>query len=359
MKKLKKQKLYIAMQNFNILLFVILSLLSVTIYSQEVKTTTFYSCRDCKIEKIIRVGENTVLSFSTYNNGNFLYLLNNNNLFVDTIKLISPQGLYAVDSNEFIIPDLNIPMQFIITDNQFRLKSKKIFISSKFTFKNFMVSFVLDGKYWGMFKNNKTTLCYFDINDYPKIQMRSKIINNDTIFTLLYNKRKNINTDILPHIVVDKETIGQKRTNYSFGFNSFGFSSNNIFFFDIVSQSFYIVERASNTMKEYFRLPINNERNDSWNYFYDNIANKHYFLKRSFAKVDEKEKYELFLFNINHKNLQFVCQLNYIPNLISNRDVYRIIENNENGFDILRFNISDIITKTNRKIKISESVDVE
>ena len=382
--------------NKKILTLSIILYFSINIKAQDVYSNLFYSCQDCKISKIESFGENKVL---LYHDGgikkDYIFLLDSNNLFIDTLRTASSDGkIIKLSDSEFIAQDLNVPIQVKIVNNKFVESTKIIFPT--YTFKEAYngADFILDGKYMfgrinKIFIDNKFVydvgFCCTDISNakLKEISKYKKItygfIVDKPYFMLDYKKRYNVNlpTDtIIDYKLTLKirsncTDIGQtqleKDNGYNFGFYSYAFSDSSIFYFNMRNQTLYFINRGSFKLEKYFELPIAYPNKNAWKHYYDNDDKRHYFLKmvktekQEDSKKKQKEKgYEFMfeLFEYRNNALIYRCTIDYIPKLITKDCLYRIIEK-ENSTDILKIPISNIITKKETELNVIKVVDVE
>ncbi len=377
-------------------LFLLLSMTK----AQEIKNNLFYSCENCKITNIYSFGENKVLFYHDGTSDNdYIYLLNSNNLFIDTLKVASANGkMIKLSNNEFIALDLNIPTQVKIINNKLKVSSKRIFTTYQFKDKYDECDLILDGKYMigrtTLILNGEkvydigllsTDISTAELKEMSKIQKAQHgYILDETYYILDYkNRRKNkLNTNLKVDTIIDYKLTLPERSNctyignynifkdsYYFGFFSYYFSDKYIYYFNMRDQTLYTIERKPLKLKTYFRLPIDNPDKNAWKHYYDYENNKHYFLRmvKNFdetikSKKEQFEKttftFELYEYNKNENDLVYRCSIDYIPNTISNECLYKIIEK-KNGTDILKTKISDIITNSIHKLKISNEVIIE
>jgi len=384
------------MKKNKLILYIICLIIITPCLGQEIDNNLFYSCRNCKVKNLHFFGENKVLiSRTPKSKYDYIYLLNSNNLFVDTLTIASTNGkIIKISDNEFITLDLNIPIQIKIINNKFVLNKKNIFATSSFKNKYLTGDLILDNKYIlgqitkkinGKRKYN-IGLYYINIsNSMLKIMTniekeRYEFIINKDYYMLDYNKRKKINVNIEPIEIINYNLTKNKRSNctsianyyiginnelYYYGFFTYVFNKNNIYYFDMNSQTLFFIDRTSFSLKNYYRLPIQNPDKNAWAYYYDFKKNKHYLLQLekniiTTGKINKTNfKFNLFELNTNNKELVYLCYINYIPKIIIDNYIYKIVKNNENGYDILRTNISDIITKKSKKLKILDEVNVK
>lgn len=373
-----------------------------TITAQIIDNNLYYSCKDCKISTIKHFGENKIL---LYHDGgakkDLIYLLDSNNLFIDTLEVTSANGIIMkLSNNEFIATDLNIPTQVKIINNKLEVSAKRIFTT--YHVKDFYngCNIILDGKYMlgrihhinvnkqkvydmGLTCTNISKATLNEIPKFLKIQYGFILSEKYYMFDYKNNIWKKLNNDLKTDTIIPYKLTLEKRSNCTsvsnydiesfsgnyYGFYSYSFNNKYIYYFDLQSQSLFTIGRDSLDLVKYFRLPITNIDKNAWKHYYDEENSKHYFLQMVKSENDSLQNrkdiiknttfsFDLFEYNEVNNDLTYRCSINYVPNSIYNENLFRI-KNNGERTDILRIPITNIITNSNVKLKITNIINVE
>ena len=274
-------------------------LFSSNIFSQISEKTLYYSNTQIEFYKLYFVTENLKLGSVYKENGDNLYMYNENNIITDTLKNIYCNHIIPLNDTLVSIQGLNNGWLFSIKNNKFKLIDKVCVDDIKGSF------FTLTNK--GIFylkKDNKENLICVKNNNEEKI---------------LFSKKK-------------KKLVKQKKsTNLTYDF----FFCNNVFyFFDFESQILNSFNTITNN-KQSLLLPY--KKNIYWEMLCDYFFNTIYLIKTS------KNKKELYV--VKGKIISYIQQIEQTPNSIFNNKLIYTIKNKK-GNEIHQIKINNDNKKT-------------
>lgn len=340
----------------------LVTLLFTHAYAQELPRNLLYANENLKFEKLHKVGEYKILHLKNLYKPNkrFMYLLDEENVVVDTMKVRGSDFVLMRSDSTFSIKNLGDLFEIKINEGKFQAK-RAIDVSAVFSDDYFDPDYLLNGYFIGARYNlsdDYSSYHYLSADSLELLQgvpIRDKEYNVDDStakFSLSEEDYKKVTGKTYRGLPIrslfNKEKTLKRRTdspiygwlNSSFYSDRYTFYENNtakIFSIDVSDEPKLVNEIA---------LPIADKDKEGWKYLFDFKSKKHYAIKRLDAteipdgvkkrKADKIEKtygYQLYQLipKANTFDLKPLYKLAFDPVLIDDNLVYEIIQESKKG----------------------------
>jgi hypothetical protein len=287
----------------------LLAIFSTTLsYSQEqeLPKNLVYANENLAFEEVLAVGNYKLLRITPdrQQNKRFIYLLDEQNLVVDTMKVMGNDRFLIRSDSNFTIRALSEYANYVIQDNS--LVSTSGF-ETRYKFTNRVINpiFMLNKQLFGSFYLGNDCSIYnsmtFDIvkaqaypknniKDYNLYQIDSLMVFDENTYFLKNNIPVD-NKDLIKPVLTKSDVCSGRIQYPYYGWNSYSLNGNSFFMYEKRAATIYHfdIENELEVLNK-FELPIDNKSTEGWKYLFDYNRKEHYAAKRIELPDTEEEE---------------------------------------------------------------------
>ena len=342
------------------LLIIWCGLSTLSIFGQELPKNLIYANDNLVFEDVIRVGDNLLLRVSPQNKQNqrFIYLLDEKNLVVDTMRVLGNDRFLIRSDSTFSIRGLSEYVNVTIQNNRFNVT---LSLENYSDFSNeilnpiFFVGNYLVGSLYSPvddcihYKKYLSDSLKFLVS-VPKLLPETYNFNDlDTLYLLSLKHSDGFSGNELMYsdkyineLIPALQTCVKRISSPYFGWNSYSVHKNSFFMYEKSNGSLYEFDIAGDlALKSKFDLPVK-DKNDGWKYFFDETDKKHFFSKRITEETEPSKKrkkrnteksytYEFYSFEPKTSTLKALVKMGFEPKMIDNGLIYEVVSESKKG----------------------------
>lgn len=338
-----------------------LARLQAQVEGQTLPKNLMYAAENLVFEDILTIGDFKLLRITPSNRQNkrFVYLLNKENLVVDTMKVFGNDLFLIRNDSSFSIRGLGDYIDITITKD--KLNARRGFQNkAKFESATLDPLFVLNNQLLGKTWLRKEGYYVYDWLPFDQIQTTAYVKNKlkeynfyqlDNLMildeeTTFLTDGATIEKDDLIKPVLNEAELGTKRIRYPY----YGGSS-----YSKIKNSFFMYERDRGTIYQLdvdndfallnsLELPIADYKIVGWKYLFDYTKKEHYAVKRikqmSEVEATSKRKrkkqevtyeYVLYQLDFNKNTAKPLFKLGFDPKMVDNALIYEIVQESKKG----------------------------
>ncbi|WP_268122346.1 hypothetical protein [Roseivirga pacifica] len=330
-------------------------------YGQEIPKNLIYGNENLQFERIYKVGSHTLLlHVPNRQNKRVLYLLNEQNLVSDQIKVQGNDDFLIRSKSSFALSGLSEYVEFKIENDSlvplFGFQSKANF--SQILSPEFVINNTIVGTKWN---------ADYDCSPYyymPISKVKALVSLNPKVEEYAFNRLDTVFLfDAQGIEQIEKGTIDRfeikaltmlndcdNRMPYPYyGWRNFTYSEDLLTIYDMKIGALFIIQfdqEGKPGVQKKIPLPIN-RGTSGWKHLYDKTQNKHYFAerietipdtkglnKRQIRKLEPTISYKLYELSLDTEILKPLYKLGFSPELIDNALIYEIVSAPKKGSSI-------------------------
>jgi len=331
-------------------------------FSQELPRNLLYANENLKFEKLHKVGEYKILHLKNLYKPNkrFMYLLDEENVVVDTIKVRGSDFVLMRSDSTFSIKNLGDLFEIKINEGKFQTK-RATDVSAVFSDDYFGPDYLINRYFIGARYNpsdDYLSYHYLSADSLKLLQgvpIRDKEYNVDNStakFSLSEEDYKKLTGKTYKNLPIrplfNKEKTFKSRTARPYyGWLNSSFHNDQYTFYERETAKIFTIDVSGEPkLVNEIELPIGDNKKEGWKYLFDFKLKKHYAIKRiditeipegmKKQKADKIEKtYEYQLYELTPKadtyKLKPLYKLPFDPVLMDNDLIYEIVQESKKG----------------------------
>jgi hypothetical protein len=320
-----------------------------------------YAAENLVFEDILAIGNYKLLLISPerQENKRFVYLLNKENLVVDTMKVYGYERYLIRNDTSLSIRGLNESVDITISKSS--LKATSGFeTKSKFTNGVIRPLFVFDKRLFGSFYLPEKDYSVYNWIPFKQIQTNAYVENKlneynfyqlDTLMildeetTFLKDGVVIRNGDLIKPVLNEVELGPERIKSPYYGWGSYSLTGKNFFMYERDRGTIYQLDVDNDfALLNSLQLPIKDNKIEGWKYLFDYTKKEHYAVKR-IKQVNEEEatskrkkrkqevtyEYVLYQLDFNKNTIKPLFKLGFDPKMVDNALVYEIVQESKKG----------------------------
>ncbi|MFT7150130.1 MAG: hypothetical protein ACI82Q_001995 [Nonlabens sp.] len=341
----------------------LVTLLFTHAYAQELPRNLLYANENLRFEKLYKIGDYKVLHIAPVfkQNQRYMYLLDEANIVVDTMKVDGSDYVLMRSDSTFSIKSLGDLFEIKIVNGKFQTQQaidvSAVFFSSKRLDPYYLLNRYFIGAFYHVTEDH---LSYHYLsadslellsgtpieNEKYNIDAATSVyLLNEKEYTKLTGKTYE-NLPISP--LFDKQKTVEQRIKYPFyGWLNSSFHSDRYTFYEKNTAKIFTIDVSDEPkLVNEIALPIADKDKEGWKYLFDFKVKKHYAIKRidkteipegmNKRKAEKIEKnYEYQLYQLMPKASTFelkpLYKLGFDPVLIDDDLIYEIVQESKTG----------------------------
>jgi len=346
------------MKQMTLLIWLVLNVSLSYSQEQELPKNLVYANENLAFEEIVAVGNYKLLRITPdrQQNKRFIYLLDEQNLVVDTMKVMGNDRFLIRSDSNFTIRALNEYVNFKISENGL-IATSGFETRYKFTSQVINPIFMLNKQLFGSYYLGNDCSVYnfmaFDVvktmlypknnfQDYNLYQIDSLMVFDENTSFLKNNTPVDKQDLIKPVLTKSDVCLGRIQSPY-YGWNSYSLNGNSFYMYEKRAATIYHfdIENEFEVLNK-FELPIDDKPTEGWKYLFDYNRKEHYAAKRiELPNTGENKKkkrntspsyeYQLYSVDMVNNKMKALFKLGFDPKMIDKGLIYEIVSESKKG----------------------------
>lgn len=342
---------------------VFLCLSSFKIHGQELARNLVYANKNLIFEDVMVVGKHKLLRITPAQrqNNRFVYLLDEQNIVVDTLKILGNDRFLIHNDSSFSIKGLGEYVKVKISNSKL-VTTAGYKVKYSFEEKVFSPLFMLNNNLFGSKWDGKNAISTY--HSAPFTAIKSNVITSnkiqeynifqlDTLLlfdgsTYFLNGSNFIPPDKLLKPLIDSDSKANKALKSPYyGWNSYSVLDNEFVMYEKKRGTIFKFDSQKNfEVISKLELPKEDSSSFGWKYLFDYSKKKHYAVRRKTEKTEGNDlkkrkknskrktseyEYTLYEVDLNGNKIKPMFRLGFDPKMIDNDLIYEIVQESKKG----------------------------